>query len=65
MAGNWKMNLNHVEAAGVVQKLAWSLKDAKYEADKAEADKAADAKADDTKAADAKADDKSSDKASK
>ncbi len=37
MAGNWKMNLNHVEAAGVVQKLAWSLKDAKYEADKAEA----------------------------
>ena len=38
MAGNWKMNLNHVEAAGVVQKLAWALKDAKYEADKAEAE---------------------------
>ena len=37
MAGNWKMNLNHVEAAGVVQKLAWSLKDAKYEAEQAEA----------------------------
>ena len=37
MAGNWKMNLNHVEAAGVVQRLAWSLKDAKYEAEQAEA----------------------------
>jgi len=37
MAGNWKMNLNHVEAAGVVQKLAWSLKDAKYDAEQAEA----------------------------
>ncbi len=37
MAGNWKMNLHHVEAAGVVQKLAWSLKDAKYEAEQAEA----------------------------
>ena len=37
MAGNWKMNLNHVEAAGVVQKLAWSLEDAKYEAEQAEA----------------------------
>ena len=37
IAGNWKMNLNHVEAAGVVQKLAWSLKDAKYEAEQAEA----------------------------
>ena len=37
MAGNWKMNLNHVEAAGVVQQLAWSLKDAKYEAEQAEA----------------------------
>ena len=37
MAGNWKMNLNHVEAAGVVQKLAWSLKDAKYDADQSEA----------------------------
>ena len=37
MAGNWKMNLNHVEAAGVVQKLAWSLKDAKYDAAASEA----------------------------
>ena len=25
MAGNWKMNLNHVEAVGLVQKLAWTL----------------------------------------
>ncbi|MBK8463351.1 MAG: triose-phosphate isomerase [Nigerium sp.] len=37
MAGNWKMNLNHVEAAGVVQKLAWSLKDAKHDASQSEA----------------------------
>ncbi len=34
MAGNWKMNLNHVEAAGVVQKLAWTLADAKYDPEK-------------------------------
>lgn len=31
LAGNWKMNLNHVEAAGLVQKLAWTLADAKYD----------------------------------
>ncbi|WP_300079973.1 triose-phosphate isomerase [Propioniciclava sp.] len=37
MAGNWKMNLDHVEATGVVQKLAWSLTDAKYDASKSEA----------------------------
>ncbi|MFV0450919.1 MAG: triose-phosphate isomerase [Propioniciclava sp.] len=37
MAGNWKMNLNHVEAAGLVQKLAWSLADANYDQDKSEA----------------------------
>ncbi|MDR0958760.1 MAG: triose-phosphate isomerase [Propionibacteriaceae bacterium] len=37
LAGNWKMNLNHVEAAGVVQKLAWTLADMNYEKDKAEA----------------------------
>ena len=30
MAGNWKMNLNHVEATGLVQKLAWTLADHKY-----------------------------------
>ena len=27
MAGNWKMNLNHLEAIGLVQKLAFSLSD--------------------------------------
>lgn len=37
MAGNWKMNLNHVEATGLVQKLAWTLADAKYDAAKSEA----------------------------
>ncbi|MCL1923430.1 MAG: triose-phosphate isomerase [Propionibacteriaceae bacterium] len=31
MAGNWKMNLNHVEATGVVQKLAWTLADYRYD----------------------------------
>ena len=31
MAGNWKMNLNHVEATGVVQKLAWTLSDYHYD----------------------------------
>ena len=37
MAGNWKMNLNHVEATGVVQKLAWTLADAKYDPARSEA----------------------------
>lgn len=32
MAGNWKMNLNHFEAIALVQKLAFALKDADYEA---------------------------------
>jgi triosephosphate isomerase len=31
MAGNWKMNLDHAEAIATVQKLAWTLKDAKHE----------------------------------
>jgi triosephosphate isomerase len=31
MAGNWKMNLNHLEAIALVQKLAFTLKDADYE----------------------------------
>jgi len=31
MAGNWKMNLNHVEATGLVQKLSWTLTDARYD----------------------------------
>ncbi len=37
MAGNWKMNLDHVEATGLVQKLAWTLDDLKYDASKSEA----------------------------
>lgn len=31
MAGNWKMNLDHHQATHLVQKLAWSLKDAKHD----------------------------------
>jgi len=31
MAGNWKMNLNHVEAVGLVQKLAWTLDDKRHD----------------------------------
>jgi triosephosphate isomerase (TIM) len=37
MAGNWKLNLNHVEATGLVQKLAWTLKDFRYDQTKSEA----------------------------
>ncbi|PIE21149.1 MAG: triose-phosphate isomerase [Arachnia propionica] len=36
MAGNWKMNLNHVEATGLVQKLAWTLADREYDGSKSE-----------------------------
>lgn len=36
MAGNWKMNLDHFEATGLVQKLAWSLADADYDPEKSE-----------------------------
>jgi triosephosphate isomerase (TIM) len=31
MAGNWKMNLDHLQAAHLVQKLDWTLKDAKHD----------------------------------
>src|SRR5436305_9078818 len=31
MAGNWKMNLNHLEAIAFVQKLAYTLSDKDYE----------------------------------
>ena len=31
IAGNWKMNLDHQQAIALVQKLAWSLKDAKHD----------------------------------
>jgi triosephosphate isomerase len=32
MAGNWKMNCNHLEAIALVQKMAFALKDADYDA---------------------------------
>ena len=32
MAGNWKMNLNHLEAIAVAQKLVYSLDDKDYDA---------------------------------
>ena len=32
MAGNWKMNLNHLEAIAVAQKLVYSLTDKDYDA---------------------------------
>ena len=32
IAGNWKMNLDHLQAIAFVQKLAWNLKDAKHDA---------------------------------
>jgi triosephosphate isomerase len=31
IAGNWKMNLDHLQAIALVQKLAWTLKDAGYD----------------------------------
>ncbi|MCL1838909.1 MAG: triose-phosphate isomerase [Propionibacteriaceae bacterium] len=37
LAGNWKMNLNHIEATGLVEQLAWTLKDVKYEREFSEA----------------------------
>jgi triosephosphate isomerase (TIM) len=36
IAGNWKMNLDHLQAIAFVQKLAWSLSDAKHDAADAE-----------------------------
>ncbi len=36
MAGNWKMNLNHVEAVGLVQKLAWTLSDKRFDPERCE-----------------------------
>ena len=32
IAGNWKMNLDHLQAIAFVQKLAWTLKDAHHDA---------------------------------
>jgi triosephosphate isomerase len=31
IAGNWKMNLDHLQAIATVQKLAWTLKDARHD----------------------------------
>ena len=31
MAGNWKMNLDHLQATHLVQKLDWSLRDGKHD----------------------------------
>lgn len=36
IAGNWKMNLDHLQAIAFVQKLAWSLKDADHDFDSVE-----------------------------
>lgn len=36
MAGNWKMNLDHLQAIAFTQKLAWALKDAKHDYDDVE-----------------------------
>jgi triosephosphate isomerase len=36
IAGNWKMNLDHLQAIAFVQKLAWSLKDAGHNFDTTE-----------------------------
>jgi triosephosphate isomerase len=36
VAGNWKMNLDHQQAIALVQKLAWTLKDASFDYSKAE-----------------------------
>lgn len=36
IAGNWKMNLDHLQAIAVVQKLAWTLKDANHDFDAVE-----------------------------
>jgi len=31
IAGNWKMNLDHLQAIAFVQKLAWTLKDKNHD----------------------------------
>ena len=36
IAGNWKMNLNHIDATGLVQKLDWALRDHKYDPERSE-----------------------------
>jgi triosephosphate isomerase (TIM) len=36
IAGNWKMNLDHLQSIAFVQKLAWTLRDAKHDSGDAE-----------------------------
>ena len=36
MAGNWKMNLDHLQATHLVQKLAWTLQDGRHDYSKVE-----------------------------
>lgn len=36
MAGNWKMNMTHLQAIAFVQKLAWTLKDANHDYEQVE-----------------------------
>lgn len=36
IAGNWKMNMDHIQGITLVQKLAWTLKDNQHEYDRAE-----------------------------
>lgn len=36
MAGNWKMNLDHLQATHLVQKLDWTLRDGKHDFDQVE-----------------------------
>ncbi len=36
IAGNWKMNMDHAEGVALVQKLAWTLNDAKFDHDRVE-----------------------------
>lgn len=36
IAGNWKMNLDHLQSIALVQKLAWTLKDRNFQSDNVE-----------------------------
>jgi triosephosphate isomerase len=36
IAGNWKMNLDHLQSIALIQKLSWTLKDADHDFDKVE-----------------------------
>ena len=36
IAGNWKMNLDHLQAIALIQKLSWTLKDADHDFSKVE-----------------------------